>query len=330
MLQVSVVIPTYNRSHLIQRAIDSALASLTPGDEVIVVDDGSTDDTVAIVSSYGEQVRLIHADHRGAGPARNIGFAAAENELVAFLDSDDEWFPDKVELQRALLEARPELIYAFTDFAVRLEDGTEHRNYLPRWMHPHKPYSAILGPAVNYSSIAPLPAGREDFEVYIGSIYEFEMWSNLVPTFTFIVRKSGVGESLLFSEDLPIGEDWEAFGRLARYGPVALLDTETAWQNGHSGPRITETPTYLVADAWATILERVWGKDKPFLAEHETQYKRAMADANVLKAGSLARHGKLGKAARALRVAGVGGLLAIVTRGGEWIANIFNSTPPPA
>ena len=330
MLRVSVVIPTYNRSHLIQRAIDSALANLAPGDEVIVVDDGSTDDTVAIVSAYGERVQLIHADHHGAGPARNLGFAAAANELVAFLDSDDEWFPDKIPLQRQLLEAKPELIYAFTDFAVRAEDGTEHRNYLPRWMHPHKPYSEIIGPAVPYSSIAALPPARNDFEVYIGSIYEFEMWSNLVPTFTFIVRKSGVGSSLLFSEDLPIGEDWEAFGRLARYGPVALMNTETAWQNGHSGPRITETPTYLVADAWATILERVWGKDQPFLTEHGPEYKRAVADANALKAGSLARHGKFGKAARALRVAGIGGLFALAARAGEWIANVFSATPPPA
>src|SRR4051794_36978901 len=97
---VSAVIPTYNRARLVTRAIHSALAALSPGDEIIVVDDGSSDDTVAAVEAFAPPVRLLPLEHKGAGPARNVGFAAARGPLVAFLDSDDEWFPDKIALQR--------------------------------------------------------------------------------------------------------------------------------------------------------------------------------------------------------------------------------------
>ena len=78
-LAVSAVIPTYNRAHLVPRAIRSALAALAPGDEVIVVDDGSTDDTATVVTGFGAPVRLLPVPHGGAGAARNAGLAAARH-----------------------------------------------------------------------------------------------------------------------------------------------------------------------------------------------------------------------------------------------------------
>src|SRR5581483_7673934 len=117
-LSVSVVIPTYNRAPLIARAINSALAAIRSGDEIVVIDDGSTDDTRALVGRYGGAVRLVAAPHAGAGPTRNRGIAEAKNDLIAFLDSDDEWFPDKLELQRNVMRAYPHAIFCFSDFRV--------------------------------------------------------------------------------------------------------------------------------------------------------------------------------------------------------------------
>src|SRR5262245_57694351 len=94
---ISVVIPTYNRAHLIRRAVDSALLQCTERDEVIVVDDGSTDGTTDILTRYAGHVRYLKLPHAGAGHARNAGIAAARNPLIAFLDSDDEWLPGKLE-----------------------------------------------------------------------------------------------------------------------------------------------------------------------------------------------------------------------------------------
>ena len=90
---VSVIILTYNRSAVVTRAVESALSCVRPDDEVLVVDDGSTDDTAAALARFGDRIRYLPGPHGGAGRARNRGVAAASRPLVAFLDSDDEWVP---------------------------------------------------------------------------------------------------------------------------------------------------------------------------------------------------------------------------------------------
>src|SRR5437773_3781756 len=102
---VSVVIPTYNYARYLPEAIDSALAQTHAPLEVIVVDDGSTDDTPRVLAVYGDRIRVIRQANRGPGAARNTGIAAARGEYVGFLDADDVWLPRKLELQMARFEA---------------------------------------------------------------------------------------------------------------------------------------------------------------------------------------------------------------------------------
>ena len=324
-LAVSVIIPTYNRADLVPRAIRSALAALSPGDEIIVADDGSTDGTYAAVEAFGPPVRLLRLDHAGAGMARNAGLAAARGPLVAFLDSDDEWLPDKITLQRTFLERRPDVLFAFSNFGVRLEDGTEVRSYLSRWMYPPHPFSDAFGPGVPYSSIAALPPGRADFDVHVSSLYLEEMRNNVVAAFTLMARKAEAGDALRFAEDLPTAEEWQAFGRLANLGPGAFFDTETAWQHGHSGPRLSASQQHVLADAWLATLDRVWGNDPEFLSEHHKDFHRARSSAQLLRARSLARHGKIREAGRALRLAGG---FAIAVRATEWLTEAFTTHTP--
>lgn len=97
---VSVIIPTYNRSGLVVKAIDSVLAQTYSYFEIIVVDDCSTDDTIAVLSKYGDRIRLVKNEVNSyVGFARNFGVSLARGEYVAFLDSDDSWLPNKLELQ---------------------------------------------------------------------------------------------------------------------------------------------------------------------------------------------------------------------------------------
>jgi len=101
---VSAVIPTYNRAHVICDAVESILAQTYPHIETIVVDDGSKDDTLARTEQYGDRIRVISQANAGPAAARNRGIAIAQGELIAFLDSDDLWLPEKTERQVALLE----------------------------------------------------------------------------------------------------------------------------------------------------------------------------------------------------------------------------------
>jgi glycosyltransferase involved in cell wall biosynthesis len=105
---ISVVMPTYNRGHLISRAIESCLGQLEERDELIIIDDGSTDDTERFVARYGNRLRYIRTPNQGAGAARNRGIQEARKPLLAFIDSDDEWLPGKIELQRAFMQAMPD------------------------------------------------------------------------------------------------------------------------------------------------------------------------------------------------------------------------------
>jgi glycosyltransferase involved in cell wall biosynthesis len=109
MKTISVIIPTYNYGHFVREAIDSALAQSYPALEVIVIDDGSTDDTPQILAGYGDRIRAIRQDNQGVGTARNVGIAAARGEYIAFLDSDDIWKPEKLEREIALFDADPSL-----------------------------------------------------------------------------------------------------------------------------------------------------------------------------------------------------------------------------
>jgi len=106
---ISVIIPTYNYGRFLREAIDSALVQTCPALEIIVVDDGSTDETSRILAGYGDRIRTICQENQGVGAARNAGIAAARGEYLAFLDSDDIWTPKKLERQIALFAADPDL-----------------------------------------------------------------------------------------------------------------------------------------------------------------------------------------------------------------------------
>ena len=109
MKTISVIIPTYNYARFIREAIDSALAQTHAPLEVIVVDDGSTDDTAQVLAEYGSSIRAIRQQNQGVAAARNTGLAAARGEYVTFLDSDDVWKPLKLERQIARFDADPAL-----------------------------------------------------------------------------------------------------------------------------------------------------------------------------------------------------------------------------
>jgi glycosyltransferase involved in cell wall biosynthesis len=291
-LSLTVLIPTYNRAHLLARAVRSALAcGLRDGDEILVVDDGSTDQTRDVVAGFGPPVRLVEAAHGGAGAARNVGLRHAGGALIAFLDSDDEWMPDKLQLQRTFMEARPNVLFSFSNFARKDEHGVEP-NGLWHWHKDPRPWDQILGPGTPYSRIAPLPAGRPDFRVHVGSIYLGEMESDYVATTTCMVRRREAGDALRFADDIRISEDKECFGRLAGAGQAAYLDCETSYQWTHFGPRVTDAGVYDLVCARLKLMERIWGRDDAFMARHGDAYARKWREQVLLKSRWLLVRGR--------------------------------------
>lgn len=134
MPNVSVIIPTYNRAHLLGRAIRSVLNQTYQDFELIIVDDGSSDNTDEVVKSFNDvRVRYIkHKKNRGGAAARNTGIKAARGKYIAFQDSDDEWLPEKLEKQmKVFLDAPPEVGVVYTDMQRINEDGRTTYWYSP-------------------------------------------------------------------------------------------------------------------------------------------------------------------------------------------------------
>ncbi len=301
-LTVSVVIPTYNREAVVGRAVACSLRESSEADEVIVVDDGSTDQTEVALAPYRDRIRYVQISHGGAGKARNHGVGIARNPLVAFLDSDDEWMAGKLYLQRNLMQARPEVLFCFSDFAVRDKAGREHRHYLARWHREALRWKNILGPGVPFSSIAALPHGFNDFFVHVGDLYPRQLTGPHVLTSTVVVNREVAGDALWFAEDLPTYEDWECFGRLARAGAAAYLDCETAWQCAHAGPRLTDADALQEATARIAMLQRVWGADPVFLASYRDRFESILQEERLRRTRELLGRGRTREAHQELRL----------------------------
>jgi len=193
-MRISAVIPTYNRRVHVIRAIESVLAQSLPVDEIIVVDDGSTDGTSDEVRSrFGSSIKIFTQENNGVSSARNRGIREARNEWIAFLDSDDVWFPKKIERQIEALRAfGDEFGVCFTD---NLHDGD-----------PHMAQSRFK--EVAFESAAMLGTLEEPAKYTIAGIQPFQ-------TSSLLTRRSLVEEIGGFDEAMAIGEDTDLFFRLS-------------------------------------------------------------------------------------------------------------------
>lgn len=284
-LRISVIVPTFNRAGFVGASVRSALSQLQPHDELIVVDDGSQDKTLEMLEQFGDRIRILRTSHCGAGAARNLGIRAAKGELVAFLDSDDTWLPGKLQIQRAFMEAKPDILFSFTNFQVQYRDGSIQCRYLHRWNRDCASWEEAFGPGYLFSSVASLPHGVSDFWVYEGDLYRLQLTGFYVLTDTLVVRRLDAGDALHFAEDLSTYEDLECFYRLSRRGRGALLDIETACQLDHSHARLSQIDNLEKIEARIKLVRRIWGNDPEFLARHQNLYRQTLDDLLGQKAG---------------------------------------------
>jgi glycosyltransferase involved in cell wall biosynthesis len=230
---VSVVIPTYQRAGLIERAIDSVLAQDYRPVEVIVADDGSTDDTRARVERYGPPVRYLYQPNAGVSAARNLGLRAARGEFVALLDSDDAWLPGKLALQVAVSRAHPNVGMVWTDMSAMDDDGTVFADTYLRTFYDHNYARVSLDRIFEHrdrigSLPLDVPPQHRNRPYYMGNIFSSMMLGNLVHTSTVLIRRERLAQVGLFDETLRVsGEDYEFHLRTCYYGTVALLDVPT-------------------------------------------------------------------------------------------------------
>jgi len=206
---VSIVIPCYNRAWILKEAIESVLSQKFHDFELIVVDDGSTDETHELLKSY-DQIRTIRQEHRGVSAARNAGIVHANGELIAFLDSDDIWLPEKLSAQVAFYEKHPAALICQTE-EIWLRNGTRAN---PK--NRHKKRS--------------------------GMIFEDSLELCLISPSAVMMRRSLFDEVGLYDESMPACEDYDLWLRTTCRFPVYLIATPLVIKRGGHEDQLSRSP----------------------------------------------------------------------------------------
>ena len=196
-MTISVVVPAYNAEKYIARSIDSVLAQTRPVDEIIIVDDGSTDTTAEVIKGYGDKIHYIHQSNAGVSAARNAGIQAAIGEWTAFLDADDEWLPDRLMQQTRLLQKHPHLVWIGGNYITcSCSEGRKASRVEPTHIGQFTGNSGII----------------EDY--FIGTCYNLGGHTD-----TMLIRKEVLLQAGLFDMQMSKGEDLDLWWKIAHKHP---------------------------------------------------------------------------------------------------------------
>jgi glycosyltransferase involved in cell wall biosynthesis len=207
---VSVILPTYNRAARVAEAVDSVLCQEGPTFELIVVDDGSGDETPRVLAAYGDRLQVLRLTHGGVSRARNRGVTASRGDLLAFLDSDDLWQPDKLATQVAFMEAHPELAICQTE-----ETWVRHgRRVNPRQRHRKS----------------------------AGMFFERSLELCLVSPSAVMMRRSLFDAFGGFDESLPACEDYDLWLRIGCRHSIGLIDAPLVVKRGGHADQLSRMP----------------------------------------------------------------------------------------
>jgi len=207
MPKVSVIIPTYNRALYIAETLESVFSQTFKDYEVIVVDDGSSDNTADVLKPYMVRIDYIRKENGGQGSARNAGIKVACGEYIAFLDSDDLWVPEKLEIQTGFADEHPDAGLIFSDYVVFRADESGQTKEMKR-------------------------VQIKDQELSFHALFH----GNFIPTLTVFVRRSCINGVGLFDEsrDLIGGEDYEMWLRIAMKYKLAHIPAFLAKYRDHN------------------------------------------------------------------------------------------------
>ena len=245
---VSVILPTYNRAGLLPRALDSIIAQTYTDWEIVLVDDGSTDETPGIARAYarrlGERLVYVRQSNTGCGGARNRGIETTRGRFVAFLDSDDEYLSHKLERQLALFDLRPELGFVYGDYAYVDTEGIRHTSMF-NTISP-------IAREVKSEEIAPRlhVCGEDVFDVLLRRYF--------IATIVGMVRREVFGESIRWSADPSYSAEWLVYLKVTRACRSGFVD-EPLCLHHHVPKSLTRTNSHRNTVRMRNLLHEMLG-----------------------------------------------------------------------
>lgn len=244
MPSVSVIIPSYNAERWIKSTIDSVLAQTYSDIEIIVVDDGSTDQTVSVVSKNYPKIKLITQTNQGVAAARNKGIENSRGEWVAFLDADDIWLPHKLHEQFILLEENPDVKMVYAGWHV--------------WPCSDLEPDIDLLVKLNNTKCEATPNTPSS-----GWIYPELLEDCLVWTSTVLIKKSLLKTIGNFNQKLKIGEDYDLWLRASRETKIIKVNKPLALYRIHGSSLTKSTPSRNYQGEIIENAVKLWGYYSP-------------------------------------------------------------------
>jgi len=243
MLQVSVIIPTYNQADYICDAIKSVLNQTYEDFEIMVIDDGSTDNTKDVLTEYNRKIRYLYQENQGAASARNLGIRESKAEYVAFLDSDDLWFPDKLAIQMDVFNKKPDMGLVCSS-CIEFDKDKE-ANYIIR---PRNYRGCSFG------------------DLFI---------ENFIQTSTAVVKREVFEKAGLFDEGLKVAEDYDMWLRIAKFYPIHFMkEPLVKYRVNQRG--LLKTQSYRINQEHIYIF-------KKYLQDNEIQISKSLRQQRLAK-----------------------------------------------
>ena len=252
MARVSVVIPTYNRLPKVREAISSVLKQTYQDFELWVVDDGSTDGTGEALMVFGDRIKYVSQANRGVSSARNLGLRVSRGKYVAFLDSDDLWQPDKLEIQVGCMEVNPQFPLCYSD-EIWIRKGVR--------VNPKKKHAK-----------------------YSGWIFEKCLPLCIISPSSALMKRTLFEEIGGFDESLPVCEDYDFWLRVTCRYPVLFIDKKLIVKRGGH-------PDQLSTRSWGNDRYRVMALERLLGSQNLKAEEKRTVSAELARKCRILSHG---------------------------------------
>lgn len=274
--RISVVIPTYNRASLLEATVRAVLAQTLPAAEIVVVDDGSADDTEAVCSRFPATVRYVRQENTGLPGARNRGIEESTGEWVAFCDSDDLWHPRKLEIQMAALRAVPAAGWCLTGCDLIDPEGRAIDSPISGLEYVFRVLRQKGERAERHLSTAlaarAFEAGGRHVVLH-GDLFELLFQGNVALPSSAVVSRALIVEAGPFDPRFLAAEDTEFFHRISAFSPVAYLtEPLVEYRTGHASMNSTMDPAPFIRNALES-LDRAAGLRSPLRDSERRAYR---------------------------------------------------------
>ena len=299
---VSVILPTYNRAGYIKDAIESVLNQTYKSIELLIIDDGSTDNTYEVISPFLKdgRIRYIKQENSGAAAARNKGLALRTGKYVAFIDSDDIWEKGKLEIQLEVMNTLPEAAIVFSDFSAKYHNGLIEKSHIRTYFGVLNTYNLRLDDVFSHKLTGNITGINNGEKVYWGNIYKTMIFGNIILTSTTLFRHEVFNSTGTFDTNYKTLEDYDLFLKLTKRFIAAFVDKPLICyrysENQLSGNLFFGKLCTNLIDIFNKNIATI--KDEEFLKKNRKKIKRRLGTFYAMQAYYYFSHDNMALAAK--------------------------------